>query len=55
MDWSAAWSDLYARLHAKYGKDRAARIVDGEDPATVVDLQRWHALGKRKQARQEGK
>ena len=48
MDWSGAYSDLYARLHARYGKDRAVRILDGEDPATVVDLQRWHSLGQAK-------
>ena len=37
-----------ARLHWQYG-DRARAIIAGREPATLQDLARWRALGRRVQ------
>ncbi len=35
------------RLADQYGLDRAARIMSGEDKATIADVNAWNMLGRR--------
>jgi hypothetical protein len=42
--------DLYTRLKARYGEERANLILTDRDPQANTDIQRWRELGQRRAA-----
>lgn len=43
--WKAEWVRLRSALKWRYGADRAAQVLAGQDDATNADLAAWRALG----------
>ena len=41
--------ELYDRLKARYGEDRARDILGDRDPASQADLAAWRALGRKRE------
>ena len=41
--------DLYTRLKARYGEERANLILTDRDPEANADIQRWRQLGSKRE------
>lgn len=45
------WEDhTFDRLVEQYGAARARLIRSGQDPKTIIDLNKWSSLGSRRRA-----